>query len=63
MDCGNDIDITPQDFVQSSTEMTHGTAVTFTCDSDMCTYTRMCNNGTWSGDLPVCQGNFVMILL
>ena len=62
VDCGADDDGINFPGTQDNSEVIHGTDTVFTCDSDECSGTRMCNNGTWSGIIPNCNGNITLIV-
>ena len=51
-----DIGSIDNDSMIEGSEMQHGSVITYTC-ADMCSYPRMCNDGTWRGDVPDCPGN------
>ena len=62
VDCGEDDEVMNLNGTQDSTDMTHGSIVIFTCASDMCNYARICDDGTWGGDMLSCDGNFYLHL-
>ena len=62
VDCGEDDEVMNLNGTQDSTDMTHGIIVIFMCASDMCNYARICDDGTWGGDMLSCDGNFYLYL-
>ena len=57
VDCDNDAEVEDFTGMISDTALTHGTVIIYTC-SDMCSGTRTCFNGSWSGVIPACDGRF-----
>ena len=59
MDCENDTEAENFNGMISDTALTHGTVISYTCNTDMCPGARTCFNGYWSGVIPACDGTFL----
>lgn len=56
VDCGEDGAANDFSGTRDGSGLTHGTKITYKCNSDMCPDERECNNGTWIGNFPSCIG-------